>query len=113
MKTVINFTIALIAFSAITMTSCKKKSEANISADKTEVNANETVKFTNTTTNADSYEWEFGNGKTSSEHSPSHSWSSAGTYTVKMTACPKQGHGPGQHLGGDKCDEASISIKVN
>lgn len=110
MKTIKIFAIVLIGAFACITTSCKKQVEAFISADKTEVAVNETVKFTNTSTNAGTYEWDFGDSKTSTEQSPSHSWSTAGTYIVKMTACPKQGHGPQKH---DKCDEANISIKVN
>lgn len=110
MKTIRIFAITLLIGTGIAITSCKKKAEAFISADKTEVAINETVKFTNTSTNASTYEWDFGDGKTSTEQSPSHSWNTTGTYIVKMTACPKQGHGPQKH---DKCDEASISIKVN
>jgi chitodextrinase len=113
MKTIRIFAITLLGCVAISTTSCKKQVEANISADKTEVIVNETVKFTNTSMNADTYEWDFGDGQTSTEQSPSHSWNSPGIYTVKMTGCPKQSHGPQQHIGGSKCDDASISIKVN
>jgi PKD repeat protein len=113
MKTIKIFAITLLMGIVMAATSCKKEAEAFISADKTEVAVNETVKFTNTSNNAGTYEWDFGDGKTSTEQSPSHSWSSAGTYLVKMTACPNTSHGPQQHFGGNKCDEASISIKVN
>lgn len=113
MKTIKIFIIVLLGSALITATSCKKQVEAFISADKTVVTVDETVKFTNTSINASSYEWDFGDGKTSTEQSPSHSWSSVGTYIVKMEGCPKVSHGPQQHIGGDKCDEASISITVN
>lgn len=113
MKTIKIFAITLLGVIGITSTGCKKQVQANITADKTEVVVNETVKFTNTSSNAGTYEWTFGDGKESTESSPSHSWSSPGTYTVKMKGCPKVSHGPQQHIGGDKCDEASISIKVN
>lgn len=103
----------LLIISTIATTSCRKKAEAIISADKTEVAVNETVKFSNTSSNAGTYEWDFADSKMSAEQSPSHSWASAGTYLVKMTACPNASHGPQQHFGGNKCDEASISIKVN
>jgi PKD repeat protein len=107
-----NYIVLILSIAAFTASGCKKKAEAIISADKTQVLVNETVQFTNTTENAETYEWDFGDDQSSTEASPSHSWSTAGTYNVTMTACPKQGHGPQQHFGGDKCDEASITITV-
>ena len=35
--------------------------------------------------------WDFGDNKTSSLKSPEHSWSEAGTYTVKLTVEDGQG----------------------
>jgi len=113
MKAITILAITFLASMATITTSCKKQVDAIISADKTTVIVNEIVTFTNTSTNAGTYEWDFGDGKTSTERSPKHFWSSPGTYTVKMKGCPKVSHGPQQHIGGDKCDEASISITVN
>jgi PKD repeat protein len=45
-----------------------------------------TVTFTNTSTTAVSYSWKFGNGKSSSEISPVHTYASNGTYNVTLTA---------------------------
>lgn len=45
------------------------------------------VPFTNTTTNATSYEWDFGDGNTSTATSPTHNYSTAGIFTVKLVAC--------------------------
>lgn len=50
-----------------------------------------TVSFTNTSENATSYKWEFGDGETSKEASPKHEYASAGTYTVKLTAANASG----------------------
>ncbi len=41
-----------------------------------------TVVFTNTSINASNYEWHFGDGTTSTEMNPVHSYIKAGTYTV-------------------------------
>jgi chitodextrinase len=42
------------------------------------------VQFTSTSTNAESYYWSFGDGTYSTEESPQHTFSSAGTYAVKL-----------------------------
>jgi PKD repeat protein len=47
---------------------------------------NGTLQFTNESQNAESYKWDFGDGQTSVEVSPQHSFSVNGTYEVKLTA---------------------------
>jgi len=44
------------------------------------------VTFTNTSTNATSYEWDFGDSQTSTEENPVHTYTNDGTYTVTLTA---------------------------
>lgn len=44
------------------------------------------VTFTNFSQNAATYEWNFGDGQTSTEASPVHTYTSAGNYTVVLTA---------------------------
>jgi len=47
----------------------------------------ETVRFTDRSSgDPTSWLWSFGDGHSSSSHNPSHSYSSAGTYTVRLTA---------------------------
>jgi PKD repeat protein len=45
-----------------------------------------TIGFTNTSKYANSYNWEFGDGATSTEASPTHTYAAAGVYKVKLTA---------------------------
>lgn len=45
-----------------------------------------TVAFTNTSINATSYSWNFGDGQTSTQATPSHNYTSIGTYEVTLTA---------------------------
>ena len=46
----------------------------------------QSISFSNTTTNANSYSWDFGDGNTSTDFEPSHTYNADGTYTVAMTA---------------------------
>ena len=45
-----------------------------------------TVTFENLSTLANSYEWNFGDGNTSTEENPVHVYTDGGTFTVKLTA---------------------------
>ena len=42
--------------------------------------------FTSTTTGASTYDWDFGDGNSSTAQSPRHTYAKAGTYNVKLTA---------------------------
>ncbi len=50
-----------------------------------------TVDFTNTSQNATSYMWDFGDGATSSAENPTHTYSADGDYTVTLTAMDNMG----------------------
>jgi gliding motility-associated-like protein len=50
-----------------------------------------TVNFTNSTTNATSYVWLFGDGGTSTATNPSHTYLAAGNYTVQLVATTSAG----------------------
>jgi len=59
---------------------------ANFTMDKTEAMEGETITFTNSSENATSYSWDFGDDKTSTDENPTHSYLTEGTYTVELTA---------------------------
>ncbi|WP_439697099.1 gliding motility-associated C-terminal domain-containing protein [Mucilaginibacter sp. AW1-7] len=44
------------------------------------------IQFKNRSVNADSYLWDFGDGTTSTESEPGHTYNNKGEYTVKLTA---------------------------
>jgi PKD repeat protein len=52
------------------------------------------VAFSNFSQNAVSYAWDFGDGNTSTEESPSHTYAEAGTFTVTLTATGAEGTTP-------------------
>ncbi|MEZ4919664.1 MAG: PKD domain-containing protein [Saprospiraceae bacterium] len=45
-----------------------------------------TVTFENLSQDADAYTWNFGDGNTSNEENPTHTYTEDGTYTVELTA---------------------------
>ena len=75
---------------------------AAFSASANAVDTTQTITFTNNSTNATSYSWNFGDSTTSSETSPSHQYASPGSYTVILTA-----------TGSSGSDTATTSITVN
>jgi len=56
----------------------------NISSAYSYVPTNLTVAFTNSSTGAATYQWDFGDGNTSVQTSPSHTYLVSGTYPVKL-----------------------------
>jgi hypothetical protein len=76
--------------------------------------------FTNTSANGTSYLWNFGDGSTSTEFSPSHVYSSAGTYSVTLTVtngCGSATFGPQPanviNAGIEENDMASVALFPN
>jgi PKD repeat protein len=64
---------------------------AGFTYDPAEVTQYDEVTFTNTSTDANSYLWNFGDGETSTEMSPVHMFTSAGSVTVTLTATNADG----------------------
>jgi PGF-pre-PGF domain-containing protein/PGF-CTERM protein len=50
-----------------------------------------TVAFTDTSTGADSRSWDFGDGTTSADQSPTHTYTTPGTYTANLTVANAAG----------------------
>ena len=58
---------------------------AEFDADTTSGSATLSVQFTDLSQNANGWNWDFGDGATSTDRNPVHTYSSAGTYTVTLT----------------------------
>lgn len=58
---------------------------ADFEANRTVVPENGSIQFTYTSNGAESFAWDFGDGNTSTQQNPIHSYESGGTYTVALT----------------------------
>jgi PKD repeat protein/peptidoglycan/xylan/chitin deacetylase (PgdA/CDA1 family) len=65
---------------------------ANFSAYPTSGNLPLTVQFTDLSTNAATWNWNFGDGQTSTAQNPSHTYSSNGTYNVSLNVSNAAGY---------------------
>jgi PKD repeat protein len=98
--------ILLLILSIALFTACNKASKADIQpvatipakASFAVANPNGTVsegsamQLKNTSTNAVSYSWDFGNGSTSTEKEPSFIYNMCGNYTITLTAKDASGN---------------------
>lgn len=96
MKKIVALLLCAMAYCGFT--SCSEDSEdaaspgrevvpkASFSVSDTEPYKGSPVSFTNTSSGAERYEWEFGDGAVSTEESPSHTYSEYGTFSVSLTA---------------------------
>jgi PKD repeat protein len=91
-----------IALSSFMMTGCHVDPYADFTTNSSIVQPLEDVYFTNLSTDANSYFWDFGDGYTSTEVNPIHYYDQEGRYTITLTVSG--------HKGGS--DVAQISIDV-
>jgi len=80
-----NFGYCLAALSFFLLTSCAKPL-AKFTLQDEDRKAPSTIVFHNSSEKAESYLWDFGDGKTSTEESPEHKYFLSGKYIVKLTA---------------------------
>lgn len=88
----------------LSMVSCQKQPVASFSVSTNSINKGEKVTFTNTSVDADTYIWDFGDGSKSTETSPTHTYTIAGTFAATLTA---------SSTNGEKKDIATTTITVN
>lgn len=93
MKTFFKNSFTLLAISLfVLVVSCSKDDEDNdpVASFTWELTANPgEVVFNNTSTNADIYNWSFGNGKSSTVVSPTHIYEQNDSFIVTLTATGK------------------------
>ena len=79
--------LLLLTLAAL-MVACKEK-EVIFTYSPEEPRAGETIKFTNSTAEGETWEWTFGDGTTATTKSPSKVYKRPGTYTVVLTVDKK------------------------
>ena len=84
-------TLLMLAVFSMVLISCEDEEELGpdpIASFQSEISATNylEVSFTNYSTNATSYSWSFGDGETSVEKDPVHTFAAVGEYTVTLTA---------------------------
>ena len=76
----------------VSLTTLENLPEAAFTASPTVITINQTVQFLDQSTNSPtSWIWDFGDGGTSTLQNPSHKYSTAGTYTVSLSATNSAG----------------------
>src|SRR5687768_9202385 len=84
--------ICIISGLVLLLFSCKKKEPvADFTFSGTDNPVPSEISFTNTSKHADSYNWDFGDGFSSTEKNPKHTYGSGGIFNVKLTASGKRG----------------------
>ena len=73
----------------VLVSSCQKQPSADFTVSETEVLTDEKIFLTNTSLEAESYYWDFGDGQNSIDENTFHSFANEGEYSVKLTAYSK------------------------
>lgn len=82
--------LMILAVAAIFFSGCAKEPAPFFTMDKEVVYVGDVVNFTNKSIDSESYLWDFGDGKTSTEVNPTHAYEAAGTYTITLTGTTKK-----------------------
>ena len=93
--------VVLLAVAVLIMQGCYPEPVANFDFSYNDNMAPALVSFSNYSTDAEEYTWNFGDGNTSTSHSPTHTYEEGGTYSISLTA---------KGRGGENTMSKSISI---
>ncbi len=85
------FYITIIASLITLLSSCDTTPYASFTISDETAEKGEVVHFYANNSNGYFYYWEFGDGETSTEHSPSHSYKSTGNYEIVLSVFSKNG----------------------
>ncbi|KPL16083.1 MAG: hypothetical protein AMS23_03820 [Bacteroides sp. SM1_62] len=91
MKKSVRLVFTALLFAAF-LAGCENLPTTGFTFEPTDITAYDTVFFTNTSTDADSYTWDFGDNTTSTEENPTHIYTASGTYNVKLIASNEDGN---------------------
>lgn len=83
-----HFVLILLLFF---LAACKTPPKASFTFSPTDAEIGETIVFSNTSSDATSYSWDFGDGATSTSENPTHVYSEAGNFGVELTATGEDG----------------------
>lgn len=84
--------LSLLVLSAVlVLSSCKKEPVACFTANRVAVIPGKFVNFVNCSSNSVEWNWDFGDGSTSTDAAPQHSFAQKGTYTISMEAISEKG----------------------
>ena len=78
--------ILIMAIIPLLFTGCEREPYADFTLSQSTVEIDEIIYFTNLSSDAEYYEWDFGDGTISSRTNPSHQYSAEGMYNVSLTA---------------------------
>jgi hypothetical protein len=73
------------------LNSCENAPEASFLVENLTPEVGQKIFFTNQSFNAESFEWNFGDGSLSNEPNPVHVYTGSGTFQVELTAVSKSG----------------------
>lgn len=80
------FPMLLLGGLVVLMAGCAVKPKASFTMPVQKLVAPAEVHFTNNSKNAESYEWDFGDGATATDANPAHTYKHSGNYTVVLKA---------------------------
>lgn len=91
MKNTLKLVLVAAVVAVFGVYGCQKKPIADFKSSKTSAKIGEKISFENTSIDGHSYDWNFGDGKKSTDKNPSHSYAAKGTYTVTLAVSSQNG----------------------
>jgi PKD repeat protein len=83
--------LCVISCSALLFFSCRREPVPDFTFSGDDNPVPSEVSFSNASKHADSYNWEYGDGTSSTEENPKHTYPTGGIFNVKLTATSKGG----------------------